>query len=116
LTSFIAFLGTGKGTWGHVSRLMNENWDSIFLVGNNFARKFTHEKKFEFIEIDEKSSAEEIKKRIVNGIKDKIRDTEVALNIVSGEGREHSALIAAIMEAGYGFRLVLLTKDGMKTL
>jgi len=116
MTSFIAFLGTGKGTWGHVSRLMNEKWDNIFLVGNNFARKFTHEKKFEFIEIDEKSSVDVIKTIIVGSLKGKINDTEVALNIVSGDGREHSALISSVMEAGYGFRLILLTKDGMKTL
>jgi hypothetical protein len=38
--------------------------------------------------------------------KDKIVDLDIAVNISSGTGRIHSAMIAAIMRLGYGIRLV----------
>jgi hypothetical protein len=38
--------------------------------------------------------------------KDKITDLDIAVNISSGSGDIHSAIIAAVMKLGYGIRLV----------
>ena len=47
----VAFLGTGKGTWGQVAGVINQGeWENIILIGNNFAKKFTSEKDFELEE------------------------------------------------------------------
>lgn len=43
--------------------------------------------------------------------KDKIVDLDIALNISSGSGKLHSAVIASVMKLGYGIRLVD-QKDG----
>ncbi len=51
----------------------------------------------------------EIKKEL----KDKISG-EVALNITSGSGKEHMALLSVLMQCEVGFRFVALTKEGIK--
>ena len=63
----VAFLGAGKGTWGQVAGVINHgDWDSIILIGNEFAKQFTVKKDFEFISISENSIMdlkEEIRER-----------------------------------------------------
>ena len=39
--------------------------------------------------------------------------TEVALSIASGEGKEHMALISALINSPVGIRFAALTKDGV---
>jgi hypothetical protein len=49
----IALLSRGEGTWAQVSGLMKYGeWEKIFLIGDDFAKNFKHEKKFEFIKVD----------------------------------------------------------------
>ncbi len=109
----VALLSSGKGTWGQVSGLVKQGeWDSVILVGNDFAKKFSLEKKHEFIEIKE-SSLTEMKKEILEKLKNKIKGTEVALSIASGTGKEHMALISALLGVPVGIRFTALTKDGI---
>ena len=46
-------------------------------------------------------------------LKNKIKDMEIALNLVSGSGKEHMAVLSAIMKLGLGFRLIAATKEGI---
>ena len=109
----VAFLGVGQGTWGQVAGVIKRGeWDSIILIGNNFAKKFTSEKDFEFIEIGG-GGIIDIKNEILEKLKGKIQGTEVALTIASGEGREHMALISALLNLPVGIRFTALTKDGI---
>lgn len=117
MTDLIALLSTGKGTWGHVARLMADGtWDNIFLITNDFGReKFTAEKQSTFIVIDTRTSMEEMVESIKKELDGKISG-EVAINLVSGTGKEHMALLSAIIKCGVGFRFVALTKDGIKEI
>ncbi len=109
----VALLSSGKGTWGQVSGLVKQGeWDNIILIGNDFAKKFNVEKEHEFIEIKE-SSLIEIKKEILEKLKNKIKGTEVALSIASGSGKEHMALISALLSIPVGVRFTALTKEGI---
>lgn len=109
----VALLSSGKGTWGQVSGLVKQGeWDNIILIGNDFAKKFNVEKEHEFIEIKE-SSLVDIKKEILEKLKNKIKGTEVALSIASGSGKEHMALISALLSIPVGVRFTALTKDGI---
>lgn len=109
----IALLSSGKGTWGQVSGLVKQGeWDKILLIGNDFARKFTIEKKHEFIEI-QGGSLTQLKQEISEKLKNKIKGTEVALSIASGTGKEHMALISALLNIPVGIRFTALTKDGV---
>lgn len=118
MTSLIAALGKGKGTWPHVKRLIEEEeWEKIFLVTDDFGVKnFQAEKELSYIAIDKNRYMSQIKQDIKGQLKGKIPDTEVALNIVSGDGKLHMALLSAVISSGLGIRIVTLTPEGIKEL
>ena len=111
---FIALLSTGKGTWAQVSGLMKHGeWDKIIILGADFAKDFTHEKDFEFIKVDLDKKLKDLKEDLSQKLKGKINGTEVALSIASGDGKEHMALISALLNLPVGIRFAALTKDGV---
>jgi len=116
MSTLIACLSTGKGTWGHVSRLIKENpWDTVLLITNEFGKEnFTKDDKTDLILINQSQGIQELSKEIHEKLKDKIKDPEIALNIVSGTGKEHTALLSAVLKLGIGIRFVALTQEGMK--
>jgi len=110
----VALLSTGKGSWAQVSGLMKQGeWDKIIILGDDFASKFTHEKKFEFIKISLEKRIKDLKEEFLEKLKGKINGTEVALSIASGDGKEHMALISALLSLPVGIRFAALTKDGV---
>jgi len=110
----VALLSTGKGTWGQVAGLINRGeWDNIILIGSEFAEKFTTEKKHEFLRVNTSQGIVELKKEILEKLQGKIQGTEVALSIASGEGKEHMALISALLSLPAGVRFVVLTQEGI---
>lgn len=116
MSTLIACLSTGKGTWGHVSRLIKENsWDKVFLITNEFGKEnFTRSENTELIIINQSQGIKELAAEIESKLKNKIKDPEVALNLVSGTGKEHTAILSAVLKLGLGIRLVALTKEGMQ--
>lgn len=110
----VALLSSGKGTWGQVAGLVNrEEWDNIILIGSEFAEKFQTDKKHDFIKINSDDRLVEMKQDLLKKLKGKIDGTEVALSIASGDGKEHMALISALLSLPVGIRFVALTKDGL---
>jgi len=110
----VALLSSGKGTWGQVAGLVNRGeWDNIILIGSEFAEKFTTDKKHDFINVKTSQGILELKEEIMEKLKGKINGTEVALSIASGDGKEHMALISALLSLPVGIRLVVLTQDGI---
>jgi len=113
----VALLSSGKGSWAQVSGLMNHGeWDNIILLGDDFARTFKHEKPFEFIKIDLNKKLLELKEEFSKKLKEKIKGIEVALSIASGDGKEHMALVSALINIPVGIRFAALTKDGVVDL
>lgn len=112
----VALLSTGEGTWAQVSGIIKQgDWENIIIIGEEFAKKFRLEKDAEFIEIKSRRLVE-LKQEIQEKLKGKIKGTEVALSIASGDGKEHMALISALLSLPVGVRFVALTKDGLMTL
>jgi hypothetical protein len=110
----VALLSTGKGSWAQVAGLINRGeWDNIILIGSEFASKFTSDKKHDFIQVDTNQNLVELKQEIMKKLEGKINGTEVALSIASGEGKEHMALISALLSLPVGVRFTALTKDGI---
>ncbi len=118
MPTLIACLSTGKGTWGHVSRLIAENsWNKVFLITNDFGKEnFTASNNTELIIINQKQGIRELAAEIESKLKNKIKDPEVALNLVSGTGKEHTAILSAVLKLGLGIRLVALTQQGMEEI
>ncbi|MBS3141444.1 hypothetical protein J4405_04855 [Candidatus Woesearchaeota archaeon] len=118
MTDLIACLSTGKGTWGHVSHLIKaEKWNKVFLITNEFGKEnFQKDLNVEFIVVDSNKSLKELRDDIYQALNEKTSSTEVALNIISGIGKEHMAIISAVLRLGLGLRFVAITKDGMEEL
>lgn len=110
----VALLSSGKGSWAQVAGLINRGeWDNIVLVGDSFAEKFTSDKKHEFVKVDTSKRIVELKKELLEKLRGRVQGTEVALSIASGEGKEHMALISALLSLPVGVRMVALTSEGI---
>ncbi|MBL7058967.1 hypothetical protein ISS08_00755 [Candidatus Pacearchaeota archaeon] len=110
----VALLSSGKASWAQVSGLMKYgDWEDVILIGGDFAKEFAHEKKFKFIQIDLNKKLVDLKEDISKKLKGKIKGVEVALSIASGEGKEHMALISALINLPVGIRFAALTKEGI---
>ena len=110
----VALLSTGKGTWAQVSGLLKYgDWENVIIIGSEFAQKFTSDKKFEFIRVDLDKRIADLRDEIKEKLQGKIKGTEVALTIASGDGKEHMALISALINLPVGIRFAALTKEGV---
>src|SRR5690606_965831 len=99
----ICLLSKGQGSWAQVSGLMKYgDWERIILVGSDFAKDFTHEKKFEFVKVDLDKKIVDLKEELSKKLKDKFQGMEVALSIASGDGKEHMALVSALINVPVG--------------
>ena len=118
MTDLVACLSAGEKSWAHVSRLIKEqDWKKVFIVTDDYVKKnFKSGKNVEFIVVDSKKPVFELIEDIRKGLKGKITDLEVALNIVSGTGKEHMAILSALLKLGVGVRLMAVTKDGVREL
>ncbi|MCH7568226.1 MAG: hypothetical protein IIA87_02285 [Nanoarchaeota archaeon] len=111
----IAFIGNDKETWGQVTGLINRgNWDKIILVKTKTAKSYPTPKSAESIIIDSSKSLIDIKKDLMNKLKGKFSEFDACLSIASGNGKEHMALISALLSLPVGIRLVVFTKKGIE--
>lgn len=110
----VALLSSDKEAWGQVSGLISHgDWDKVILIGGDDSKEFTHEKKFELIKVDLNKKIKDLRDDLLNKLKGKINGTEVALTIASGGGKEHMALISALINSPVGIRFAALTKEGV---
>ncbi|RLG72165.1 MAG: hypothetical protein DRO11_02860 [Methanobacteriota archaeon] len=115
--TLVAVLGSGKGTWGHVGRLLSdEQWDRVILITNQFGRKnFSPEREVEWIVVNSfvgiLSLIEEIERELNID-----PDETIYLNMVSGSGKEHMAVLAALHRRGVDYQFVALTGNEISVL
>jgi hypothetical protein len=111
----VALLSTGKGTWGQVAGLMKQGeWEKVILLGPSYANDFKlDEIPFDFIEYDDSKSLTSLKDDLAKRLKEKISGVEVALSIASGSGKEHMAILSALLSIPAGVRFTALTKQGI---
>jgi len=117
MSDLICCLSTGKGTWVEVARLINNHqWDNVYLITNDFGReKFSSEKKVNFLIVDVNKGIEIMKNAIVDHLKDKVSG-EIAVNFVSGSGKEHMALLSALMKLGVSMRFIFAVDSDVKEI
>ena len=110
---FIAFLGQDEGTWGQVTGLLNKgDWDKVILVRSKEGKGFPG--RGENVDVDSSKTLMELKDEIARKLKGKFSGLEVALSIASGSGKEHMALISALLGIPLGVRFVVFTKKGVE--
>src|SRR3989344_2192621 len=107
--TLVAVLGIGKGTWGHVARLIaEEQWDKMLLISNEWGKEnFAPSKECDWILVNNRAGFEIIK----DEIKGKIPDKDVVISLISGSGKEHMAVLAALKEKKVNFQIVILTGE-----
>ena len=98
--------------------MQSQPWQKVFLITNSFGKEnFTSmPSSAELVVVnffqETPSLVEDIKKQLQG----KISDFEVALNIASGSGKEHMAVLEAVMELGLNFRVVTLKNNQYEVL
>lgn len=117
MTDLIAYISSGKGTIAHVQRVIEgQEWEKIYLITNEeFKNQITGEN-IETILIDNRKMLLEMIEDIRKALKDKVKMMETAVNIISGDGKEHMALLSALLKLGVGIRFVAFTTDGVKEI
>jgi phosphopantothenoylcysteine synthetase/decarboxylase len=119
MPTLLACLSSGKGTWTEVNRIIaSQPWSQVFLVTNSFGQEnYKKEKDFiQLIVVDFSQETSNIAEQIRRQLQGKISDFEVALNFSSGIGREHMALLEAVLELGLNFRLIVAENNRVDTL
>jgi len=113
MTELVACLS--KENQPHLTRLIAEqDWEKVILISDSTSKNdLKCEKKTEFIIVDFKKPVSEAIIEIRAGLKQKVTGIEVALNLVSGSGKEHMAIMSALLKLGISFRFVAVTKDGV---
>ncbi len=109
----LAVLGVGKGTWGHVARLISEEkFDRVLLISNEWGKEnFSPSKECDWIMVNNRAGFEIIKEEIKSKLPE---NDDIVLSLISGSGREHMAVLAALKEAKKDFQIVILTGEGTK--
>lgn len=119
MTDLVACLGTGKGTWTAVLKLVNrKDFEQCFLIVNAWTKQSLQLKKdnLNLILIDSEAKTTRIRDEIINQLKGKVKGFEVAVNLDSGTGKEHAALIAALIQLGLAIRFVELQGEEIEEI
>ncbi len=111
----VAFLGNDKETWGQVTGLINHgDWEKIILVKSKTSEDYNSPKEADIITVDTSRPLTELKEDIIKKVKDKFSGFDAHVSIASGTGKEHMALISALLSVPVGIRLVVFTKNGIE--
>lgn len=109
----IALALTGKGSWSKVYSLSEkENFENNIILTNNFGiQNFKPNQKTKVLEINPDKPIKELKEDIKKLLQPEIPGLEVGLNIDSGTGKEHKALLCALIELGVGIKVVTIENN-----
>ncbi|OIO80726.1 hypothetical protein AUJ84_02740 [Candidatus Pacearchaeota archaeon CG1_02_32_132] len=111
----VAFLGRDKESWGQITGLINKGeWEKVVIVKTKESTDFPKPENAEEILIDSSQLLLTLKDDLLKKLKPKLSGLEVSLSIASGNGKEHMALISALLSLPVGIRLVVFTKSGVE--
>ena len=114
----VAFIGKDKENWGQVTALINRfDCERVVLIKDRSSGEFPLNEKCVILEVDSSSSIANLKEDIKNKLKRELsNDFEIALSLASGSGKEHMALISALLNVPLGIKLIAYTKNGIEFL
>ncbi|MBI3033746.1 hypothetical protein HYY72_01160 [Candidatus Woesearchaeota archaeon] len=118
MTDLVACLGTDERVWEYLKRLIErQEWGNVYLISGKGETSFKcGEREAIFLEVDTKLPLQQLTEQIRKKLDSRILDTEAAVNISLGTGKEHMALISALLKLGLGIRLVAYTPDGVREI
>ena len=93
------------------------DFEKVYLITNEYGKEnYTADAKTELIAVNSSQGLKELRDEIRAVLKEKIKGMEVAVNFVSGTGKEHMAFMSALLKLGVGIRFMALTKDGVEEI
>ena len=112
----VAFLGNDKENYGQVTALINRmDCEKILLVKDKKTPNPFSNAKLLALDVDSTKDLFTFKQQIQEKLKTQLSsDLEVALSIASGNGKEHMALISALLSLPVGIKLAAFTKKGVE--
>lgn len=115
---FVAYIGEDKENWGQITALLNRiEADSCILVMSKNVSGFPTNERCTEVRIDSSRPLVELKEELINKLKPIVKgEFEVTLSIASGTGKEHMALISALLNIPVGIKLAVYTKEGIQFL
>lgn len=117
MSSLLALLSSGKGSWTHVQQLIkNEKWEHVYIVTNEFGKQnFTPPNNATLITVNFQQPITQLRDELTKHFKEKLSG-DIGLSIISGNGEEHMAVLSALLKSGAGIRLVIPTTNGVEEL
>ncbi len=118
MPTLIASLSTGKGTWSEVNKIIQSyNWTNVYLITNQFGKDtFKPGENTKLITINTEQDPTPMCEQIKKELRGKIMEFEIALNFASGTGKEHMAILEAVMELGCAFRIITINKNEVEIM
>lgn len=113
----VAFLGEDREAWGQVTGLINHGvWEKIILVKSKTSPDYNSSKPTDIVSVDTSKSLLDLKEDIIKKLRTKFSGFDVHVSLASGNGKEHMALISALLSVPVGIRLVVFTKNGVEII
>ena len=112
----VAYVGKDSATYGQISALINRmECEEILLIKDKSTETPFSAPACKSIDVDSSKDLSSFKKEIQEKLKPFLKeDFEVALSIASGNGKEHMALISALLSMPVGIKLAAFTKQGVE--
>lgn len=111
----VATVGLDKESWGQVTGLMNHGtWDKIIIVKNKLALDFIVPEGIHVIYTDGAQPLLDLKQELIQKLRPLLSEFDACVSIASGTGKEHMALVSALLGIPVGIRLVAFTKKGVE--
>ncbi|MBU0761355.1 MAG: hypothetical protein KJ600_03895 [Nanoarchaeota archaeon] len=112
----VAFVGNDTENLGQLTALINRmDCDKVLLVKDKKTSNPFQNPKCVPISVDSAKDLISFKQEIQEKLKKELSgDMEVALSIASGSGKEHMALISALLSIPVGIKLAAFTKTGVE--
>ena len=116
--NLVAFVGTDMENWGQITALMHRmECEKVVLVCSSEAGAFPASEKCISVEVVGSSPIAALKQQMIDVLKPHLgSDFEVAVSLASGTGKEHMALISALLQIPVGIRIAVYTKEGVQFL
>ncbi|MBU0907252.1 MAG: hypothetical protein KKE05_03790 [Nanoarchaeota archaeon] len=113
----VAFINQDTTTYGQISALINrmEEADQILIVKDKSTPMPFSSPICRAIDVDSSKDLLSFKEEIQTSLRPHLKeDFEVALSLASGNGKEHMALISALLAIPVGIKLTAFTKKGVE--
>lgn len=111
----VALVGADRESWGQITGLINRgSWEKIVLIRAPGSNEYVPPCETTEITLDSTRPLLELKQDLLTALKSRLTEFEACVSIASGTGKEHMALISALLSIPMGIRLVAFTKNGIE--